>query len=45
MILLGSLLGMPQKTVWIVGGLFLLSALAPTLVALVLWKKKAWKDE
>ena len=40
-----TILGLPPATVLIVGGLFLLSALAPSLLALFLRRKGVWKDE
>ncbi|MBB6218592.1 prophage tail gpP-like protein [Anaerosolibacter carboniphilus] len=37
--------GIPAETMLIVGGLFIISALSPTLVALILKHKKVFKDE
>ena len=40
-----TIIGLPPATVLIVGGLFILSALAPSLLALFLKRKGVWKDE
>jgi len=40
-----TILGLPPATILIVGGLFLLSAFAPTILAIYLKRKGAWKDE
>ncbi|SMP53651.1 hypothetical protein [Anoxynatronum buryatiense] len=45
MIIIGTLLGLPYKTMGIIGGLFLLSAAAPTLMALILARQEEHKDE
>jgi len=45
MIIIGTILGLPLKTMGIIGGLFLLSAAAPTLVALILKIQEDQRDE
>ena len=42
---INTVLGLPPATIIIVGGLFLLSSFAPTLLALYLKRKGVWKDE
>lgn len=40
-----TIMGLPLKTVLIVGGLFFLSALAPSILAVLLRYKQVWTDE
>ncbi len=40
-----TFLGLPLKTLIIVGGLFLISALSPTIVAIILNLRKESKNE
>ena len=42
---MGTILGLPPATILIVGGLFFLSAFAPTILAIYLKRKGVWKDE
>ncbi|SDK72325.1 hypothetical protein [Natronincola ferrireducens] len=37
-----GVIGLPLKTVGIVGGLFVISALAPSILAILLKYKKVW---
>jgi len=37
-----GVIGLPIKTMWIVGGLFIISALAPSILAILLKYKKVW---
>ena len=45
MIYTTTILGLPIVTLLIVGGLFMLSALSPTVLAIYLKRKGGWKDE
>lgn len=45
MMLHNTILGLPLSTLMIVGGLFLMSALSPTVLAIYLKRKGGWKDE
>ncbi|ABR49130.1 hypothetical protein Amet_2981 [Alkaliphilus metalliredigens QYMF] len=40
-----TIIGLPLKTALIVGGLFILSALAPSILAVLLRYKQVWRDE
>ncbi|SES82649.1 hypothetical protein SAMN05660297_00623 [Natronincola peptidivorans] len=37
--------GLPIKTFVIVGGLFVISTLAPSITALIIKHRKGWEDE
>ncbi len=37
-----NVVGLPLKTIWIVGGIFGISALAPSIFAILLKYKKVW---
>lgn len=40
-----NIMGLPTKTLVIVGGLFVISTLAPSITALMIKGKKGWEDE